>query len=306
MIPYELQHVSLGQIEIFFRCTETKNFTKAAESLHITPGMVSKKIAALEDALGVALFAREKNRVALTSEGEALYTAWRPSVETMIRSAADIRGRASRSGTVSMVIWGGTNLERFLVPLLSACSADTDMSFRITMSDMLDYPAELSSGNYDVAIVPKFAELGFRQREELEFFLVLPSPLYAVLSPDNPLSRKPSLKVEDLRDLNLLTPEGALPLNNYKDMLRDVCLSHGITPRFRVLDAEEFRTIYLFLDEESVFVTDKYFHAFFSNAAEYRELEDTESGLLLAYRKDSPPHVRSFVDYTRGFYMELR
>lgn len=304
MIPYELQHITLTHVEIFFCCAETRNFTRAAKSLNITPGMVSKKISALETALGFSLFSREKNRVMLTPEGEALYAAWRAPMETVTRAVADIRSRSSHGETVSLVIWASTNLERFFVPLLSACSTDMEMSFRITLNDDQDIPEALAAGNYDVAIVPKFTETVLNQRKELESFLALPSPLYAALSPDNPLSGKQKLRVEDLQGLYLLHVEEAK--TGYNDMLRELCLKHGFSPRFKIRDPDEFRTNYLFLDSDSVLITDKYYYAFSSNAAEYRELENTESGLLIAYRKDAPSHVRQFVEYARVFYKELR
>ena len=55
MIPFELLHIDLMQIELFLRCAESQNFTRAATSMHVTPGMVSKRIGALESALGVVL-----------------------------------------------------------------------------------------------------------------------------------------------------------------------------------------------------------------------------------------------------------
>lgn len=304
MIPYELQHITLSQIEIFFRCAEMKNFTRAAESLLFTPGMVSKKIAALEEELGFALFVREKNRVSLTPEGEALYAAWRPPAEKMVRAAAEIRSRAARSSVVSVVIWGGANLERFFVPLLSACTADTELSFRIRLSDEIGFLEDLSTGRADVVIVPKFMELGLWGREELNWFLALPSPLYVALSPDNPLARKGSLQVEDLRGLDLCATADIVPW--YLEMLHALCREHGFLPRMKYMDTESFQTGYLHLDAKSALIVDKYYTAFASSAAEYRELEGTESGLLLICRKLSPPHVQAFVEYARSFYRDLR
>ena len=207
MIPYELQNISFSQIEIFFRCAEMLNFTKAAKSMLITPGMVSKKVAALESALGFALFSREKNHVILTPEGEALYTAWRQPAEVMIRAAADINSRCTRSSTVSLCIWASTNLERFLVPLMSVCTEDLDLSFYITLREELTFPENLTTDKFDVVIAPKFMEPGLSQMTELESFLALPSSLYAAISTESPLSMKKTLQMEDLKNKEFLIPK---------------------------------------------------------------------------------------------------
>ena len=74
----------------------------------------------------------------------------------------------------------------------------------------------------------------------------------------------------------------------------------------KYMDTESFQTGYLHLDAKSALIVDKYYTAFASSAAEYRELEGTESGLLLICRKLSPPHVQAFVEYARSFYRDLR
>ena len=306
MIPFELQHISFSQIEIFFRCAEMMNFTKAAKSLLITPGMVSKKIAALESDLGFALFVRKKNHVALTPEGEALLAAWRQPATAMVSAATGIRSQL-QSGVLSLVIWASTNPERFLVPLLSACTTDMDLSFRISLSEELTFPDILTTGGSDVIIAPKFLESGLSQIDELQSFLALPAPLCAAMSPENPLSGKKALKMEDLKSAEFLVPEAKEQAQIlYCDMLRTLCLAHGFSPKFRSLDEDAYRTYYLNMDNKSVLITDKYFHAFSSNAAEYRELSGTQSGLLLVYLKNARPLVQTFVEYARTFYKELR
>lgn len=304
MIPYELQHLTLMQIEIFFRCAEQMNFTKVAQDLHITAGMVSKKIASMESTLGFPLFLREKNRVSLTPEGEALYAAWRQPVKTMMRQTAEIKGRHQNNHTISFSLWDSTNLERFFVPLISAFSAEEDTLFRISTSGDFRVLGDVASGKADVSFVPKFAQRGIRDIKELDYFMALPSPLYAAISADNPLSKKKTLQVEDLRNTQILISENSVTW--YTDMLRELCAAHGFEARMHAVDPNMFKTFYLSMDDERILITDKYYHAFSSNAVEYRELVGTESGLLMVYRKDADSHVKHFIEFARSFYQELR
>ena len=208
---YELHNLSLQQIDIFFRCAERMNFTKVASELNITAGMVSKKIAAMETSLGFALFKREKNRVSLTPEGEALYAAWRPAVKSMLRQAEEIKGRKTQNDTIQFALWETTNLERFFVPLISAFSAEKDFLFQIRMYDNFDGLTDIVSEKADVAFIPKFAEGGIRDMKELEYFLALPSSLYVALALDNPLAHQKQLRIKDLEPYHVLIPEKPFP-----------------------------------------------------------------------------------------------
>jgi LysR family transcriptional activator of dmlA len=63
------------ELRVFCAAARTSNFAAAARELAITPTYVSKRIAALERRLGVALFRRTTRRVHITEEGELAY-AW--------------------------------------------------------------------------------------------------------------------------------------------------------------------------------------------------------------------------------------
>ena len=58
---------SLRAFEAAGRC---QSFTLAAEELHVTPGAVSRQIKALEEKLGVSLFARNNREVRLTPDSK--------------------------------------------------------------------------------------------------------------------------------------------------------------------------------------------------------------------------------------------
>ena len=63
--------MKLRHLEYFVAAAEELNFTHAADRLHVSQPPFSKQIQDLEGELGVNLFQRERNGVALTAAGKA-------------------------------------------------------------------------------------------------------------------------------------------------------------------------------------------------------------------------------------------
>lgn len=63
----------LTSLRIFVRTVEIGNFSEVARRIGVTPAMVSKRIAALEQDVGQRLFNRDTRRLIVTEAGERLY-----------------------------------------------------------------------------------------------------------------------------------------------------------------------------------------------------------------------------------------
>ena len=64
---------SLASFRFFEAAAQTGSFVKAAESLHVTHGAVSRQVRLLEDALGVELFERRNRAIFLNDAGRSLH-----------------------------------------------------------------------------------------------------------------------------------------------------------------------------------------------------------------------------------------
>ena len=62
--------MDLRHIRYFVAVATTRNFTRAAEQMHIAQPPFSRQIAMIERTLGVKLFERNSRNVALTPAGE--------------------------------------------------------------------------------------------------------------------------------------------------------------------------------------------------------------------------------------------
>lgn len=77
--------MDIVQLEYFLAVARSENMTTAAASLHVAQSSVSRCISRLEDHLGVPLFDRSGNGIALNENGKAFY----PHAEAIIREMAD-------------------------------------------------------------------------------------------------------------------------------------------------------------------------------------------------------------------------
>ena len=66
--------MEISALQQFLVLAETLNFTQAAEKCFVTQPTLSRKIAVLENELGVRLFVRSRKSVMLTAEGSAWWS----------------------------------------------------------------------------------------------------------------------------------------------------------------------------------------------------------------------------------------
>jgi DNA-binding transcriptional LysR family regulator len=94
-------NVLIADLRIFLSVVSSGSLSAAARQLDVAPMQVSRRLAALEDELGIRLFHRTTRSVSLTSEGEALV----PYAHTMIDAEESALGELRPlSGTVSGVL----------------------------------------------------------------------------------------------------------------------------------------------------------------------------------------------------------
>ncbi|WP_299629216.1 LysR family transcriptional regulator [uncultured Tateyamaria sp.] len=85
----------LKSIRVFLEVAAKLNFAAAARSLQMTPASVTRIVSKLEDDMGQQLFVRTTRQVSMTTAGAIAATRYRPIVEELDRTTADIT-KASR------------------------------------------------------------------------------------------------------------------------------------------------------------------------------------------------------------------
>ncbi|ELR65913.1 transcriptional regulator, LysR family [Photobacterium marinum] len=82
--------MDLNAIAIFSQVIECGSFTQAAESLDMTKSTVSRKVAELEEHLGVRLITRSTRNLTLTPEGENFYHSCTQMLEIMEQAELEV------------------------------------------------------------------------------------------------------------------------------------------------------------------------------------------------------------------------
>lgn len=142
--------ISLDLFAVFARVAETGSFSKAARDLGLSKATVSKRVAELESAFGVALVARTTRRASLTEAGErTLVHAQRILEEADAARDEALEARASPRGRLKITAPITFGL-RYLAPILPEfLKAYPDIQLDVALGDKR---VDLIGEGFDAAV----------------------------------------------------------------------------------------------------------------------------------------------------------
>ena len=144
----------LRRLRYFVAVAERLHFGRAAEALHISQPPLSRAIRALEDDLGVSLFARTRRRVVLTPAGVRLLEETRRLTSQLERAVREVRAMATgehgrlRIGFVSLADYG-------VLPGLLKAFKGARPGVRLALREMLspEQATALAAGELDFGLL---------------------------------------------------------------------------------------------------------------------------------------------------------
>lgn len=153
---------NLAALRAFEAAARHENFSRAAEEIHVTHGAISHQVRALEEELGVTLFARHGKRIAITPEGENFAATLRKAL-TEIAAAADVLRADAKQKKLTVTAlpsfaarWLAPRLGQFieqnsdLEVMLQSSSHLTDF-----VRESVDVGIRFGKGNYPGLVVEK-------------------------------------------------------------------------------------------------------------------------------------------------------
>jgi DNA-binding transcriptional LysR family regulator len=146
--------LDLHKLNIFLAIARLRNFTRAAEQLHMTQPTVSQQLAALEAAIGTPLMERDTRALKLTSAGEALLPYAEKMIELSTEAVEAVRAAAGLE-EITLRLGVGHVLATYLLPDLLNRFRESFPTYRvrITVGNTGDLLPLLIANSIDMALV---------------------------------------------------------------------------------------------------------------------------------------------------------
>ncbi|MCE3031518.1 MULTISPECIES: LysR family transcriptional regulator [unclassified Streptomyces] len=287
--------MELRQLEYFVAVAEERNFTRAAERVHISQSGVSAQIRRLERELGAELFDRSARTVTLTVAGKAALAHARTAlaaagaVGQAVGEVSDlIRGRL----TVGMVV-GCT-----VTPLFDALAAfhrdhpGVELSLLEDNSDRL--VEGVRAGAVDLALVGAAAAAP----EGLETLTLISERLVAAVPPGHPLAAGPRVALSELVAHPIVCMPPGTGLRTVFDR---ACAARDLHPVIALQATAADAIADLAARDLAVAVLSESMAARYGDRLTARLIEDVETPALLAliWKGGQGPAVRELLAYSR-------
>jgi DNA-binding transcriptional LysR family regulator len=219
----------LPRLRYFVAVARERNFTRAAERLHVAQPALSRQVRLLEEELGVELLHRTTHEFELTAAGALLLErgpAVLASVDELWR-AARAYGAGQRG---SVLVAYGASASYETAPRLVAALADRHPGVTIAtaVKSVEDIETGVSDGSIDAGIVRCAAPAA-----GLESRPIRHEPQGVLLRADHRLASGSAVAIGDLADETLLMhPREANP--GHYDAIVELCRSAGFEPRVQL------------------------------------------------------------------------
>jgi DNA-binding transcriptional LysR family regulator len=216
----------LRRLHYFVAVAQERNFTRAAERLHVAQPALSRQVRLLEEELGVELLHRTTHEFELTEAGEYLLDRGPALLTAAEQLWRDARTYGTGGRGEVLVAYGASSSYETAPRLLQALALRlTGITFATEVKAVAEIEAGVADGSVDVGLVrcpspaPHLHSATIRRERQ------------GVLLPrDHRLAGGPSVAVAALADETLLMhPRDSNP--GHYDAVMDVCREHGIEPR---------------------------------------------------------------------------
>ncbi|MER7477716.1 LysR substrate-binding domain-containing protein [Streptomyces sp. NPDC126510] len=282
--------MELRQLEYFVAVAEERNFTRAAERVHISQSGVSAQIRRLERELGAELFDRSARTTTLTAAGRAALDHARAALAAATavgQAVGEVTGLIRGRLVVGMVI-GCT-----VTPLFEALSAfhrahpGVEISLLEDNSDRLVEGVRL--GTLDVALVGTAAA-----PEGLESLTIISERLVALVPEGHALAQRRRLTLRDVVDHPIVCMP---PGTGLRAVFDGACAARDLRPRVALQAGAADAVADLAARGLGVGVLSESMAAGHRDRLVARTIDDVETPALLAlvWRNGRSPAVREML-----------
>lgn len=233
--------MELRHIRTFLALSKELHFGRAALKLRIAQSAVSQTLRALEDELGVELFARSKRSVALTAAGtQFVEYAERSLVQLDEGATAARRAATGDSGELRLSFTLMSALTVLPRAVARFQREHPQVKVSLTPGGSTEQLEAIREGRCDVGFMAFKRDI-----EPLATELVARSPLVAVLPSRHRLARRPSVELAELGSEPFIFLKQQSEPQIY-DYFRAACARAGFEPRV-VMEVEHSEALLSFV-----------------------------------------------------------
>jgi len=294
--------MELRHLRYFVAVAEERNFTRAAERLHMAQPPLSRSIQQLEETLEVQLFQRDSRPLKLTETGKFFYAhavqllAQTAELESMTRRVGNIE-RSLSVGFVGSTLYG-------MLPKIIRRFRDENATVELSLHEMstMDQIRALKDGQIDIGF-------GRIRHEDVNIRRVIlrEEKMIVALPEGHPLSLlKPILALSDLVSETLIIfPKSPRP--SYADQVLSVFQDRGLKPR-RIYEVRELQiALGLVAAGEGISVVPSSVYGLKRDDVSYKELDDPTlvSPIIMSMRMlDESRDIREMLELIYRLYAE--
>lgn len=294
--------MDIRQLRYFLAVATERNFSRAAERLHMAQPPLSRQIQQLEEEIGALLFDRDSRPLVLTDAGRLFYEQAIQVTRRMDEMIETMRGFIASSQPRFII--------GFVPSVLYARLPDIIREFRRTAPDVdlrlvemmsIEQIAALKEGRIDVGFGRmRFDDPAVERRVLREEPLVVALPFGHRL-----LAGERAIDIAALsEEVLILYPREPRP--SYADQVLSLLSDHGVTPA-AVHEVRELQTaLGLVAAEDGVCIVPSAVHMMGRRDIIFRELaQPATSPILISHRKNDPsPHLESMIGILGKLYRE--
>jgi DNA-binding transcriptional LysR family regulator len=292
--------MDLRQLRYFVAVANERNFSRAADRLHIAQPPLSRQIQQLEGEVGADLIDRSSRPLRLTDPGRLFYEqavqvlSRVEEMRTMMKRALKIEKRQFVIGFVGSVLYG--HLPELVREFRRAAP---EVELHLVELVTLEQIGALKEGRIDVG----FGRVRFED-DEVRRIILREEPLMAALPIDHPLEKQTgSVSLEQLAEERLILYPRA-PRPGYADQVIALFHDRGLEPRV-AHEARELQTaVGLVAAEEGVCIVPVSVQKSRVEGVRYKRLLDpATSPIIMSYRvNDKMPELGLMADVIARMY----
>lgn len=247
----DLGGLTLTHFDCFIRVAELGTTMRAAEALNLSQPLVSQKIAQLERAVGVELFARQKRRLVLTEAGGRFLAHSRGMLGELERVVEELRPGGGKD-VLRIGFSDGQESSEIRAVLRACAERFPETEIQPVIESRILLSEKLLAGEVDICVV--IDTEGLCEHPDVRARTILSLPMACIVHKNSDLAQKARLTFQDLEGHRCYWPAVLRKTKNLRDI--QACFSkQGVDVVWEYKDVDYYTLRRYLYEEESFLLT---------------------------------------------------